>query len=129
MSAAAGSGHFAGPTAPGNAGRNPTTPRPPSVDTRREPADPPPALTAARQREGRSDGVRRLLASRGWLVSVLLLATALRVAYLVQLRATPWFDHLVVDPEYYDETFVRDHPEQRDAPGYLAELRAAAALR
>jgi hypothetical protein len=29
----------------------------------------------------------------------------------------------------YFETFVRDHPEQRDAPGYLAELRAAAALR
>ena len=48
------------------------------------------------------DGVGRLLASRGWLASVLLLAAGLRIAYLVQLRATPWFDHLVVDPEYYD---------------------------
>lgn len=35
-------------------------------------------------------------------MSVLLLAAGLRIAYLVQLRATPWFDHLVVDPEYYD---------------------------
>jgi tetratricopeptide (TPR) repeat protein len=29
----------------------------------------------------------------------------------------------------YLETFIRAHPEQRDAPEYLAELRAATGLR
>lgn len=37
------------------------------------------------------------------LAAVLALATLLRVAYVVELRATPWFDQLVVDPEYYDQ--------------------------
>ncbi|TMA51455.1 MAG: hypothetical protein E6J75_18480 [Deltaproteobacteria bacterium] len=38
-----------------------------------------------------------------WLVTIVALATTLRVAHVLALRATPWFDHLVVDPEYYDE--------------------------
>src|SRR5439155_8529314 len=33
----------------------------------------------------------------------LAVAVLLRVAHLLALRPTPWFDHLVVDPEYYDE--------------------------
>ncbi|MCC6764616.1 MAG: glycosyltransferase family 39 protein [Deltaproteobacteria bacterium] len=33
---------------------------------------------------------------------VLLLATIVRLGYLADLRATPWWGHLVVDPEYYD---------------------------
>src|SRR2546425_4303657 len=35
--------------------------------------------------------------------TIVALATMLRVAHVLSLRATPWFDHLVVDPEYYDE--------------------------
>ena len=31
------------------------------------------------------------------------LAAALRTAHVLALRPTPWFDHLVVDPDYYDE--------------------------
>ena len=33
---------------------------------------------------------------------VLVLAALVRCAYIAELRATPWFDRLVVDPEYYD---------------------------
>lgn len=43
--------------------------------------------------------------SRYWrfgLTVVLVVATVVRVAYVFELRATPWFDQLVVDPEYYD---------------------------
>jgi len=29
------------------------------------------------------------------------LAVALRVAHGLALRGSPWFEHLVVDPEYY----------------------------
>lgn len=36
------------------------------------------------------------------LAAVVALAVALRVAHLVALRGTPWFDHLVIDPQYYD---------------------------
>jgi tetratricopeptide (TPR) repeat protein len=40
----------------------------------------------------------------GWgLTAVLVLAAVVRLAYVAELRATPWFDHLVVDPEYYDQ--------------------------
>src|SRR5437879_5458681 len=35
--------------------------------------------------------------------TIVALATMLRVDHVLLLRATPWFDHLVVDPEYYDE--------------------------
>jgi 4-amino-4-deoxy-L-arabinose transferase-like glycosyltransferase len=35
--------------------------------------------------------------------AILLLATVVRLAYLAELRATPWFERLVVDPEYYDQ--------------------------
>ena len=45
----------------------------------------------------------RSLESRWWLVAIVALATTLRAAHVLSLRATPWFDHLVVDPEYYDE--------------------------
>src|SRR5213593_2087966 len=45
----------------------------------------------------------RSLESRWWLVATVALATTLRAAHVLSLRATPWFDHLVVDPEYYDE--------------------------
>ncbi len=31
-----------------------------------------------------------------------MLGAALRVAHVLALRSSPWFDHLVVDPEYYD---------------------------
>jgi 4-amino-4-deoxy-L-arabinose transferase-like glycosyltransferase len=37
-----------------------------------------------------------------WLLGIVGIATALRVAHVLALRETPWFDHLVVDPEYYD---------------------------
>jgi len=37
-----------------------------------------------------------------WVLGIVLFGSALRVAYVLTLRATPWFDHLVVDPEYYD---------------------------
>lgn len=43
--------------------------------------------------------------SRHWrlgLTAVLVLAAVVRLAYVAELRATPWFDRLVVDPEYYD---------------------------
>jgi 4-amino-4-deoxy-L-arabinose transferase-like glycosyltransferase len=33
---------------------------------------------------------------------VLAIAAALRLAHVLALRDTPWFDHLVVDPDYYD---------------------------
>jgi tetratricopeptide (TPR) repeat protein len=33
---------------------------------------------------------------------VVMLALLVRCAYIAELRATPWFDRLVVDPEYYD---------------------------
>ncbi len=55
-------------------------------------------------RDGDPEGgtLLRVVASRWWLAAVLLLAAALRVGYLLELSTTPWFDHLVVDPEYYD---------------------------
>ncbi len=37
-----------------------------------------------------------------WLVAVVGLAVGLRVAHVLALRSTPWFLHLVVDPEFYD---------------------------
>lgn len=46
------------------------------------------------------------LGSRHWrpgLAAVLVIATVVRLAYVAELRATPWFDRLVVDPEYYDQ--------------------------
>ena len=46
------------------------------------------------------------VASRHWrfgLGVVLVLAAIVRLAYVAELRATPWFDRLVVDPEYYDQ--------------------------
>ncbi len=33
----------------------------------------------------------------------MLLATGVRLAYLAELRATPWWQQLVVDPQFYDE--------------------------
>src|SRR5207244_10599175 len=45
----------------------------------------------------------RSLESPWWLVATVALGTLLRAAHVLSLRATPWFDHLVVDPEYYDE--------------------------
>jgi 4-amino-4-deoxy-L-arabinose transferase-like glycosyltransferase len=45
---------------------------------------------------------RRAAASPWWLAGVLVLAGVVRVAYLSELHATPWWDQLVVDPEYYD---------------------------
>src|SRR5207253_4252296 len=45
----------------------------------------------------------RSLESRWWRVAIVALATTLRAAHVLSLRATPWFDHLVVDPEYCDE--------------------------
>ncbi len=42
------------------------------------------------------------LGSSWWLAAVVVVAVALRLAHVLALRATPWFDHLVVDPEYYD---------------------------
>jgi hypothetical protein len=38
-----------------------------------------------------------------WLALVLTLAAGLRLAHVLALRDTPWFDHLVVDPGYYDQ--------------------------
>lgn len=46
------------------------------------------------------------LGSRHWrlgVATVLAIATVVRLAYVAELRATPWFDGLVVDPEYYDQ--------------------------
>lgn len=46
------------------------------------------------------------LGSRYWrpgLAALLAIAAVVRLAYLAELRATPWFDRLVVDPEYYDQ--------------------------
>ena len=42
------------------------------------------------------------MASPWCLAAVLVLAAGLRIAYLIELRATPWWDQLIVDPEYYD---------------------------
>lgn len=42
------------------------------------------------------------LGSRWWLVLVVAIAVALRLGHVLALRQTPWFEHLVVDPEYYD---------------------------
>lgn len=61
-----------------------------------------PQVGAEREARGMGDALARVLASRWWLIGVLLLATVLRLGYLHELGATPWFDHLVVDPEYYD---------------------------
>jgi 4-amino-4-deoxy-L-arabinose transferase-like glycosyltransferase len=36
------------------------------------------------------------------LAAVLVLAAALRLAHLLAFRSSPWFDHLVVDPQFYD---------------------------
>jgi len=58
---------------------------------------------AARHDDGWIGSARAVLASRWWLAAVLVLAAGLRLAYLLELRATPWFDQLVVDPEYYDQ--------------------------
>jgi 4-amino-4-deoxy-L-arabinose transferase-like glycosyltransferase len=44
----------------------------------------------------------RLLASGWWLLAAVAIGAALRVAHVLALRSTPWFDHLVVDPEFYD---------------------------
>lgn len=44
--------------------------------------------------------------SRHWrigLAAVLVFAAVVRLAYVAELRATPWFEQLVVDPEYYDQ--------------------------
>ena len=35
-------------------------------------------------------------------LAIVALAVALRVAHVLALRGSPWFEHLVVDPEYYD---------------------------
>lgn len=37
-----------------------------------------------------------------WLFGIVGAAAALRVAHVLALRESPWFDRLVVDPEYYD---------------------------
>jgi 4-amino-4-deoxy-L-arabinose transferase-like glycosyltransferase len=37
-----------------------------------------------------------------WLAGILALAAGLRVAHVLALRGTVWFDHLVVDPAFYD---------------------------
>src|SRR5256885_14097850 len=57
---------------------------------------------AARQPDPMLERWRRVLASPWFLAAVLLLAAGLRVGYLVELRGTPWWDRLVVDPEDYD---------------------------
>src|SRR5262245_15091715 len=41
-------------------------------------------------------------ASRRWVAVAVVLGTALRVAHVLALRDSPFFAHLVVDPEYYD---------------------------
>ncbi|MEO6026441.1 MAG: glycosyltransferase family 39 protein [Candidatus Binatia bacterium] len=48
-------------------------------------------------------GLSRVLAGRWWLAAMLVLGASLRVGYVLELRGTPWFDRLVVDPEYYDQ--------------------------
>ncbi len=70
--------------------------------------------------------------SRWPLLAILALAVLLRVAYVLSLRGTPWFEHLVVDPEYYDEwarriaagDWMGDHPFYMDPlyPYVLAGL-------
>jgi 4-amino-4-deoxy-L-arabinose transferase-like glycosyltransferase len=37
-----------------------------------------------------------------WLPAIVLIAVALRIAHVTALRRTPWFSHLVVDPQFYD---------------------------
>jgi 4-amino-4-deoxy-L-arabinose transferase-like glycosyltransferase len=41
------------------------------------------------------------------LAGVLVVAAALRVAHVLALRSTPWFEHLVVDAGFYDAWAVR----------------------
>jgi len=41
-------------------------------------------------------------ASRRWVAGAVVVGTALRVAHVLALRDSPFFTHLVVDPEYYD---------------------------
>jgi 4-amino-4-deoxy-L-arabinose transferase-like glycosyltransferase len=41
-------------------------------------------------------------ASRRWIAGAVLVGTALRLAHVLALRNSPFFAHLVVDPEYYD---------------------------
>lgn len=40
--------------------------------------------------------------SRRWIAGAVVLGTALRLAHVLALRDTPFFLHLVVDPQYYD---------------------------
>src|SRR6185295_12779047 len=44
----------------------------------------------------------RAFSDRAILVAIAVVAALLRVAYVLSLRSSPWFEHLAVDPEYYD---------------------------
>ncbi len=47
--------------------------------------------------------MRTIVASRWWLCGVVALGATLRIAHVLALRRTIWFDHLVVDPQFYDD--------------------------
>jgi len=44
----------------------------------------------------------RFLSDRTILAAIVAVAAFLRVAYVLSLQPSPWFEHLAVDPEYYD---------------------------
>ena len=58
---------------------------------------------------GDAVGARREVAAAAGLAGIVALAIVLRVAHILALRSTPWFAHLVVDPELYKpEIFYTD---------------------
>jgi 4-amino-4-deoxy-L-arabinose transferase-like glycosyltransferase len=65
-----------------------------------------PGASAARRREATAApaSVRPdvALGSRWAIAAVVVVAAGLRAAHVLALRDSPWWDHLVVDPEYYD---------------------------
>jgi len=49
----------------------------------------------------------RFFSSNAFLVSILILAAALRIAHLLSLRNLPLFDNLILDSRFYDEVAQR----------------------
>ena len=46
---------------------------------------------------------RRLSETSYWAVGIFLLALAVRLVYLWQMRSSAWFDALMMDAEYHDQ--------------------------
>ena len=51
--------------------------------------------------------LERIVSHRWFLPAVLVLGALLRLAHVLALRATPWFENLDIDPQIYDEWAAR----------------------